>query len=611
MEAEHEAAPATEAYCVALADALRSIEGLPLVNSVVLVGTAGNALNEIRVRANLSSDFIEKKARRQPYVACSKERPTQLAAAQRLLERLTSDEYKSELAVATAAHSSSAGASAPATAPTAFDRLLAGRVAHRALKLALTEAEQAANDARDAERSATAVRKVAEATAAETKAGLAAFEPMTAVQRQAAAKRQKTVGDAGLSVQEAATTEAATTIEAVDATTNMLWTGKGQPPPNWSSFGSYSHSTYQKLETEVQRWRAVEPIADVQRDPPPFGERNGALSHWRRGLIGAVQDWADGSLDNVVMLLLRLISHFKLTEQILEKLAGVELANAKVDACIVERLTAAITMVAGCQTKQQWLELCILLLLRGVAPVPAASGSHAGMEAPVARRLGSNKPLPTGSRKRRGKLQVGAALSHLLPLTSYLLPLSLTVYLPCMSRTTPSPQQSRTASRLMRQPRRRCDHVRSSPLAMLCFAAASWPSLNGTMLRVVAAALPSATRVLRRRSPTPRASESRAPTTRRAPAFSGRSRASCRRHAHRASRRWTPLCVSMSVRSTSSPALRARTKRTVASATSVGTSGRCLLPFRTLFRLHVRFMSVFMSCPIPRATPHCHRCCKR
>ena len=116
-----------------------------------------------------------------------------------------------------------------------------------------------------------------------------------------------------------------------------------------------------------------------------------------------MQDWADGSLDSVVTLLVRLISHFKVREKVLEQLAGVELANAKVDACIVERIKAAIAIVAGCHTKQQWLELSILF--RGVAPVPAASGSHAGLEAPIARRLGSTNALPTGSRKRRGKMQ--------------------------------------------------------------------------------------------------------------------------------------------------------------------------------------------------------------
>ena len=33
-----------------------------------------------------------------------------------------------------------------------------------------------------------------------------------------------------------------------------------------------------------------------------------------RGLVGAVQDWACGSEENVITLLVRLISHFKLRD---------------------------------------------------------------------------------------------------------------------------------------------------------------------------------------------------------------------------------------------------------------------------------------------------------
>ena len=52
--------------------------------------------------------------------------------------------------------------------------------------------------------------------------------------------------------------------------------------------------------------RAKEPKAAVTAPAPRDGV-NGALAHWRRGLVGCVQDWADGSLENVITLLLRLI----------------------------------------------------------------------------------------------------------------------------------------------------------------------------------------------------------------------------------------------------------------------------------------------------------------
>ena len=147
----------------------------------------------------------------------------------------------------------------------------------------MNDAELAASKWRDTERAAAAARKAAEATAAEAKAALAAFEPRTAAQREAeAAKRQKTGQAAPPTPMEA---EATTTI-APTAQSTVPWTGKGPEPPNWSTFGSYSHATYQKLETETQRWRAVLPGTNEEAQKPLMGERDGALHHWRRGLVG-------------------------------------------------------------------------------------------------------------------------------------------------------------------------------------------------------------------------------------------------------------------------------------------------------------------------------------
>ena len=64
------------------------------------------------------------------------------------------------------------------------------------------------------------------------------------------------------------------------------------------------------------------PKADVTKPLPRTGE-NGALQHWRRGLVGCVQDWAGGSLDNVVQLLMRLIAHFGVEDKISSELVGV------------------------------------------------------------------------------------------------------------------------------------------------------------------------------------------------------------------------------------------------------------------------------------------------
>ena len=82
-------------------------------------------------------------------------------------------------------------------------------------------------------------------------------------------------------------------------------------PPFHDNYKDYNLITWQKTTGRIMNRRAKEPRADM---PPTqmlrYGE-HGALEHWRRGLVGAVQDWADGSLANVVMLLVRLVSHFK------------------------------------------------------------------------------------------------------------------------------------------------------------------------------------------------------------------------------------------------------------------------------------------------------------
>lgn len=51
------------------------------------------------------------------------------------------------------------------------------------------------------------------------------------------------------------------------------------------------------------------PVPGVTKPPPPEGEE-GALHHWRRGLVGAMCDWAVGSQANVIILLTRLIKYF-------------------------------------------------------------------------------------------------------------------------------------------------------------------------------------------------------------------------------------------------------------------------------------------------------------
>ena len=75
-------------------------------------------------------------------------------------------------------------------------------------------------------------------------------------------------------------------------------------------------------EESKEMWRRSKVPRRVQsgEEQPPWPRTgsSGALEHWRRGLIGAVQSWANGSLDNVIWLFVKLMDHFKVWEQVYE-----------------------------------------------------------------------------------------------------------------------------------------------------------------------------------------------------------------------------------------------------------------------------------------------------
>ncbi|KAL1530034.1 hypothetical protein AB1Y20_000959 [Prymnesium parvum] len=129
-----------------------------------------------------------------------------------------------------------------------------------------------------------------------------------------------------------------------------------------------------------------EPVKGVQRPTPPEGV-DGALDHWRRGLSGAVRDWAVGSMDNVCILLVRLIRRFKIEKEVVQAIAGAELKSATVDAAIVSNIGQALNVLSKRQTEQQRREAGTLL--RAVASPPATQmNSNHGSNESIARRLG-------------------------------------------------------------------------------------------------------------------------------------------------------------------------------------------------------------------------------
>ena len=91
---------------------------------------------------------------------------------------------------------------------------------------------------------------------------------------------------------------------------------------HYGMYKEYSLQTFRALEAKQMHKRSILPECGVQARPLRSGEE-GAMHHWRHGLVGAVQSWADGSLDHVVTLILKLVDHFQIADQISQKLKGV------------------------------------------------------------------------------------------------------------------------------------------------------------------------------------------------------------------------------------------------------------------------------------------------
>ena len=98
-------------------------------------------------------------------------------------------------------------------------------------------------------------------------------------------------------------------------------------PPNIEHYIDYDLEAWRRTTGQLM-WRRAKPICAGAEAVLPRNGVDGALHHWRRGLVGAVQDWANGSKANVVWLLLRLMEHFDVKEEMHVQLIGVVRINA-------------------------------------------------------------------------------------------------------------------------------------------------------------------------------------------------------------------------------------------------------------------------------------------
>ena len=112
-------------------------------------------------------------------------------------------------------------------------------------------------------------------------------------------------------------------LEAASAVPDHPRVARGEAnPPNWQHYHQYSHSTYQKLETEEQDRRAIPIDRDRLEHSLPrgadteAGETRGWFSHWRRGVGPTFRGWAAGSLGAIIHMLAVTAAKFDVVDEV-------------------------------------------------------------------------------------------------------------------------------------------------------------------------------------------------------------------------------------------------------------------------------------------------------
>ena len=170
-----------------------------------------------------------------------------------------------------------------------------------------------------------------------------------------------------------------------------------QPSSSTADWEGWMFARAEK-QTQEKRKKPIDNSATAPQVPKPRKGRHGWRHNSRLGLIGAVRYWANGSRDNVVNMLLGLISEFDVADAVRAKLFQKANRQVETDRLIVDRLVDALEVLKGCQTEQQRKDFLLALSL--VAPQRAATRDGAGR----ARRVAARLRVSRGKRsKRRGE----------------------------------------------------------------------------------------------------------------------------------------------------------------------------------------------------------------
>lgn len=176
-------------------------------------------------------------------------------------------------------------------------------------------------------------------------------------------------------------------------TANQSTTEEEEDEKDSMSWKQWSLSRFKKHETENQYRRAREIDSSItENSPPPRGDdmRDWKM-HWRRGMIGCIQDWAEGSKFRVAFVLAGMAEYFGVQTDVAARmgltLTKEEVEHLKVNSYIVKRLREALSQLKQCRSEEECSDNHTVLT--ALAPKrEAVGGDKSGMVSKVCERLG-------------------------------------------------------------------------------------------------------------------------------------------------------------------------------------------------------------------------------
>lgn len=299
------------------------------------------------------------------------------------------DEYKEELAAAAAAATTKSIKSSNTT----LDRMMVATLAHSSLSRAVKEADAELRTQVSRAQEVAVAREKAERHAREMRAALRNFEPMS--RKQHRHKRQKSSGPLpSMSSEESRQHSASNHVDHLGSPISFnpeeqLQNGSfhvrevsSPTEEHWSSREYANYSTVQYWRQEEgriyhQRRRTLsDGIPGRLSKEMPRGNRDGPLDHWRCGLVGAIQYWAQGSNEDAATVVLAAIKRLGLEERIRERLFNHNTRDAMTALMIAGNVRAALHVNQACATEEQRKEY--LIGLAYVSPPRAVEGDSTG-----------------------------------------------------------------------------------------------------------------------------------------------------------------------------------------------------------------------------------------